>query len=42
VIAPQIFVPSKEFRRGRIRWDTQPPEQHSSAQKDQASTTGFM
>jgi len=22
VIAPQIIVPSKEFRRGRIRWDT--------------------
>jgi len=22
VIAPQIFVPSTELRRGRIRWDT--------------------
>jgi len=22
VIAPQIFVQSEEFRRGRIRWDT--------------------
>jgi len=42
VIALLIFVQSKEFRRGRIRWDTQPPERHSSAQKDQASTTGLM
>jgi len=43
VIAPRIFLQNQEFKQGRIRWDTwPPPERHSSAEKDQANTTGFM